>query len=164
MKISAIAAIGKNNEIGLNNKLIWKISEDLKNFKKITMGHFLVMGRKTYESIGKNLEGRKLIILTSDPYYKAGEHITAQGIDEAIFYARKHGEDELMICGGEKVYRDFYSRCDQMYISRVDFEGEADTFFPQINMDDWKIDREEFFPSKDDDTPSWTFQVLTRKS
>ena len=63
-----------------------------------------------------------------------------------------------MICGGEKVYRDFYSRCDQMYISHVEFEGEADTFFPQINMDEWKIDREEFFPSRDDDTPSWFFR------
>ena len=120
MKISAIAAIGKNNEIGLNNKLIWKISEDLKNFKKITMGHFLVMGRKTYESIGKNLEGRKLIILTSDPYYKAGEHITAQGVDEAIFYAKKHGEDELMICGERKYIVTFIvavTRCISVMLS-----------------------------------------------
>ena len=70
MIISIIAAIGKNREIGLNNDLIWKISEDLQNFKKITMGKHLVLGRRTYQSIGKALAGRKLIVLTSDPYFR----------------------------------------------------------------------------------------------
>ena len=164
MMISIIAAVGKNREIGLNNDLIWKISEDLQNFKKITMGKHLVLGRKTYQSIGKALVGRKVIVLTSDPYFKAPGCKVATSIDEAIFYAKQAGEDELMICGGAKVYKDFLPKADKMYLSRVDFEGEADTFFPDFNRDEWLLDKDVFYPEKkDSNTPSWTFEVLIKK-
>jgi len=164
MMISLIVAVGKNREIGLNNDLIWKISEDLQNFKKITMGHHLVLGRRTYESIGKSLTGRKLIVLTSDPYFQASGCKVATSIDEAIFYAKQAGEDELMVCGGAKVYKDFLSRAGKMYISRVDYEGEADTFFPEFDRDEWRLDKDVFYPEKTESkTPSWTFEILLRK-
>jgi len=164
MIISIIAAIGKNREIGLKNDLIWKISEDLQNFKKITMGKHLVLGRKTYQSIGKALKGRKVIVLTSDPYFEAPDCKVATSIDEAVFYAKQAGEDELMICGGAKVYKDFLPKSDRMYLSQVDYEGEADTFFPEFNSSEWLLDKEEFHPAKEESgTPSWTFQILLRK-
>ena len=161
MKISAIAAVGKNREIGLNNKLIWHISDDLKNFKNLTMDHHLVMGRKTFESIGKTLKGRKVIVLTSDPYLNVKDNYVAHSVDEAIFIAENHGETELMVCGGEKVYRDFLSHCDTLYLSNVEYEGKADTFFPEYDSKDWTTTREEFHPEKGD-TPSWTYQILKR--
>ena len=163
MKISIIAALGKNREIGLNNDLIWKISEDLQNFKRITMGHHLVLGRRTYESLGKSLVGRKLIILTSDPYYEAEGCKVATSIEEAIFYAKQSGEDDLMICGGAKVYKDFLKKADVMYLSRVEYEGEADTYFPEFESSDWRLDKEEFHPEKEDGTPAWNFQTFFKK-
>ena len=164
MNISIIAAIGNKREIGLNNDLIWKISEDLQNFKKITMGHFIVLGRRTYESIGKNLVGRNLIILTSDPYYQAKDCKVATSIDEAIFFAKQAGETELMVCGGAKVYKDFLSRAGKMYLSRVDYEGEADTYFPEFEENKWRVEKEVFHPEKTEtETPSWNFQILLRK-
>ena len=159
MNISIIAAVGKNREIGRNNDLLWKISEDLQNFKKITMGHFLVMGRKTYQSIGKELVGRKLIILTSDPYLSVGNHYIAHSVEEAIYLAEKNGETELMICGGAKVYKDFLPKAHLMYLSQIDWTGEADTFFPVYNQDEWNLQREDFHPGNTS-TPSWSFQVL----
>ena len=163
MKISIVSAVGKNQEIGYNNDLIWKISEDLKNFKKITMGHFLVMGRKTYQSLGTELKGRKLIILTSDPYLSVGEHYIAHSVEEAIYLAQKNGEDELMICGGAKVYKDFLPKADTMYLSQIDCTSNADTFFPTYDEKNWTIQREDFFPAGDSN-PGWRFQVLKRVS
>ncbi len=160
MKISIIAAIGKNREIGLNNDLLWSISEDLQNFKKITMGHYLVMGRKTFQSIGKELKGRKLIILTSDPYLSVGDHYIAHSVEEAIYLAEKNGEDELMICGGAKVYKDFLPKSDTMYLSRVDWEGDADTYFPEYDEAQWSLQKEDFYPAKSESTPSWSFLLL----
>tara|TARA_B100000886_G_C20195968_1_gene396333 strand:- start:78 stop:572 length:495 start_codon:yes stop_codon:yes gene_type:complete len=164
MKISIIAAIGKNKEIGLNNDLLWSISEDLQNFKKITMGHYLVMGRRTFQSIGKELKGRKLIILTSDPYLSVGEHLTAHSVEEAIYLAEKNAEEELMICGGAKVYKDFLGKADTMYLSRVDWTGDADTYFPDYDESIWTLKKEDFYPAKDDLTPSWSFQLLKKNA
>ena len=162
MKISIIAALGKNNEIGLNNDLLWSISEDLQNFKKITMGHYLVMGRKTYQSIGKELKGRKLIILSSDPYLSVGAHLIAHSVEEAIYLAEKNGEEELMICGGAKVYKDFLPKANQMYLSRIDWEGDADTYFPDFDDSLWSLKKEDFYPQKSDSAPSWSFQFLQK--
>ena len=162
MNISIIAALGKNKEIGLNNDLLWSITEDLQNFKKITMGHYLVMGRKTFQSIGKELNGRKLIILTSDPYLSVGEHLIAHSVQEAIYLAEKNGEDELMVCGGAKVYKDFLDKANTMYLSQVDWEGDADTFFPDYDESKWTLKKEDFYPAKNENTPSWRFQHLQK--
>lgn len=162
MNISIIAAIGKNREIGLNNDLLWSITEDLQNFKKITMGHYLVMGRKTFQSLGKELKGRKIIILTSDPYLSVGNHFIAHSVQEAIYLAEKNGEDELMICGGAKVYKDFLEHADTMYLSCVDWEGDADTFFPEYDKSSWSLKKEDFYPSKNSKTPAWSFQLFKK--
>lgn len=163
MKISAIAAIGKNREIGFENKLLWKIPNDLKNFKELTMGHTLIMGRKTYESIGRGLNGRSFIILTSDPYYSVSGHQAAHGVDEAIYLAKQKNTKELFICGGAKVYKDFLPLVETLYLSKVNFEGGADTYFPEFEHYDWKLIEEKFYPSEGVNTPSWSFNVFSKR-
>ena len=127
-------------------------------------GHYLVMGRKTFQSIGGELKGRKLIILTSDPYLSVGDHLIAHSVEEAIHLADKNGEDELMICGGAKVYKDFMGKADTMYLSRVDWTGDADTFFPKYDESNWVLKKEDFYPAKNESIPSWIFQLFKKNA
>jgi len=161
MNLSIIAAIGKKLEIGFQNDLPWRISKDLQNFKNLTMGHFLLMGRKTYHSIGKALPGRKLIILTSDPYYEAGEHFVAHSLDEAICIAERKKETELMVCGGAKVYKDCLPLANKLYLSKIDYTGDADVYFPEFDESEWKLLKEESHEKCKED-PAWVFQVFEK--
>ena len=138
---SIIVAIGKNNEIGKKNKLIWHIPEDLKNFKKITTGKTVVMGRKTHESIGKALPNRKNIILTRNFNIKYDENIEVYNDLENFIDKYKNNNEEIFIIGGEEIYKEFLKRdiVEKMYISHVDFQCEdADAYFLQIDYRKWK--------------------------
>ena len=131
--ISIIAAIGKKRELGLNGKLLWHIKEDLQNFKRITMNHHVIVGRKTFESIGK-LPGRFPIVLTTQENYK-GNCIVASNLTEAINLT---GDDtEIFIIGGGEIYAQALYLTDTIYLTEVDYEGEADTFFPDISTYSW---------------------------
>ena len=127
MKISMIVAYGKNWEIGLNNEMLWHISEDFKNFKTITSGHHILMGRKTFESIGKPLPNRTSIVLSNSGFKHEGVH-TFNDIQEAFNFARESAEEELFIIGGANIYETLFPYVDKMYLSEVDFEGVADAF------------------------------------
>lgn len=137
-----ICAMGKNNEIGKDNKLLWNIPEDLKKFKKLTTGHTILMGRKTFESIGRPLPNRKNIVVSSQ-YINGIETITLDS--ESISKLKKMSEKEdIFIIGGGQIYKFFLDNdlVDEMYLSFVDFEdSQADTYFPQINYNKW----EEFY-------------------
>ncbi len=138
---SIIVAIGKNNEIGKKNKLIWHIPEDLKNFKKITTGKTVVMGRKTHESIGKALPNRKNIILTRNFNIKYDENIEVYNDLENFIDKYKNNNEEIFIIGGEEIYKEFLKRdiVEKLYISHVDFQCEdADAYFLQIDYRKWK--------------------------
>lgn len=138
---SIIVAIGKNNEIGKKNKLIWHIPEDLKNFKKITTGKTVVMGRKTYESIGRALPNRKNIILTRNFNIKYDENIEVYNDLENFIDKYKNNNEEIFIIGGEEIYKEFLKRdiVEKLYISHVDFQCEdADAYFLQIDYRKWK--------------------------
>jgi len=161
MDISLIVAIGRNREIGKDNSLLWHIRRDFQNFKKVTMGHHLVMGRKTYESIGKTLPGRTTIILTRDQNYVQNDCLLAHSIEEAIQLAIQRGERELFICGGENIYKQFMPLADKIYLSRVDFEGNADTFFPEFEERPWHMLEERIYCASEQD-PAWRFQLLTK--
>lgn len=138
MTISIIAAIAKNNAIGKDNDLIWHISEDLKRFKKLTSGHTIIMGRKTYESLPfKPLPNRKNIILSGKTDLKFKGAIVANSIEDAL--KECESEDEIFICGGAAVYKKFINIADKMYITEINQEFEGDTFFPDYNQDNWKI-------------------------
>ncbi len=137
--ITLIAAIGRNNEIGLNNKLLWNIPdipEDMKHFKTYTMGKVLIMGRKTFASIGnKPLPGRKCIVISSQDLN--GLAIRAKDIESAL--SIDHCYPEIVIIGGESIYRQTIDLADKLVITHVDAEFTADAFFPEIDLTRWSI-------------------------
>jgi len=137
MTISIIAAIAKNNVIGKDNDLIWHISEDLKRFKKITSGHTVIMGRKTYESLPfKPLPKRKNIIITRNKHFKPDGVIVVNSPDEAILECK--GEEEVFICGGATIYESFIDEANKLYLTKILKEFEGDTFFPIFETSHWK--------------------------
>lgn len=161
MKISLIAALGKNRELGLDNKMLWHIPEDFKSFKKITMGHTMIMGRKTFESIGKPLPGRKTIVLTRNKDLKIEGVEVVHSKGEAIGKAHLHQEDELFIVGGAEIYNLFLKDATDFYLSKVDFTGEADTFFPEYENFEWKVG-ETIQHEPTEKTPAWDFVHLLK--
>ena len=136
MNINLIAAIGKNNELGINNELIRKIKEDLKFFKETTMGHSVVMGRKTYESLPKILPGRKNIVI-STTNIKNGEIEVYKSIrDFLVEY--QNSNDEIFIIGGASIYKAFIDLASKMYLTQIDSEEiNADVYFPKFDISDW---------------------------
>ena len=133
MMISIITAIGKNNAIGRDNRLLWHIPDDLRHFKKITTGNIIVMGRKTYESIGKPLPNRTNIVVTSDKKYKADGCLVKHSLEEVLNEAKNYGNKEVFIIGGGQIYQQALPHADKLYLTIVDDEPEADTFFPDYS-------------------------------
>lgn len=166
MKISMIVAYGKNWEIGLNNEMLWHISEDFKNFKTITSGHHILMGRKTFESIGKPLPNRTSIVLSNSGFKHEGVH-TFSDIQEAFNFARESAEEELFIIGGANIYETLFSYVDKMYLSEVDFEGVADAFLKPIDFSIWDLAEEKSYDAIIEHgktkSPAWKFKVWVKK-
>ncbi len=131
-----IVAVDRNNLIGDGHSMPWSIPEDLAYFKKTTMGHPIVMGRKTYESIGKPLPGRKNIVLSSNIPQKKG-FIICRAIEDLVSYV-EHA-DLVFIIGGASVYNQFIEKADLLYITRIDAEFEGSVFFSNINYDNWML-------------------------
>lgn len=129
--VSIIAIIGKNRELGKNNQLIWDVPEDMKRFRELTYGHAVVMGRKTYESIGKKLEGRNNIVITENENYEAAGCTVVCSVKKAVEYAQEMSGKEVFIVGGAQIYKQALSYADKLYLTIVDQEAEADTFFPE---------------------------------
>ena len=135
-----IAATGNNNQIGLNNKLLWHIPEDLKNFKEITKHKAIVMGRKTFDSIGKALPYRINIVLTRDKSFKRpGVIVVHEPLD-----ILKLDIEEIVVIGGEEIYKIFLPYAEKIYLSKVDYNGPADTFFPALDVNWEEVSRKEF--------------------
>lgn len=132
-KISVVAAIGKNRELGKDNKLLWHIPEDMQHFKTITWGHPVIMGRKTFESIGKPLEGRTNIVITKNKNYKPENVLVAHSLEEAISIGESRDEKEIFIIGGGQIYHLALKFADKLYLTVVDGTFEADTFFPDYS-------------------------------
>lgn len=132
-----IVAMGENGEIGINGDMIWHLSEDLKRFKRITSGHTVIMGRKTWESLPrKPLPGRRNIIITRNPLYKAEGAEVFNSVEEAIATTKADGE--VFVIGGGEIYRKLFPMTLRLYITHVELsKPEADTFFPQIEADEW---------------------------
>ena len=151
MSVSMIAAVGKNLELGKNNNLIWHFKEDMKFFKDTTMGHTVVMGRKTFESLPKALPGRKNIVISSNAEYQAQGATVVTSVEEALQIA---DNEEIFVIGGGKIYAEFLPYADKLYLTEIDAECEdADTYFPQFNKSEYikeiinyyDIDGVEFF-------------------
>ena len=127
MALSIIAAVGRNNELGKDNELIWRFKEDMKFFKETTTGHTVIMGRKTFESLPKALPNRRNIVITSDRDYIAEGAEVVHSIEEALDLC----ENDAFIIGGGRIYRETIELCDSLYLTEIDAScEEADTFFP----------------------------------
>lgn len=141
IRISLVVAAARNGVIGAGGNLAWRISDDLKWFKSVTMGKPMVMGRKTFESIGKALPGRDNIVVTRAPDFSAERVFIARSLDSAVALARYcahvSGVDELCIIGGGDIYAQSIDRAGRIYLTRVDAEVEGDVFFPSIDSADW---------------------------
>lgn len=131
--ISIIAVIGKNRELGKDNKLLWDIPDDLKHFKKITSGHPVIMGRKTFESIGSPLPDRQNIIITRDTNFKIEGCLIAHSIEEAFKLAGSN-EREIFIIGGGQIYKQALPYAEKLYLTIVEDEPKADIFFPDYSQ------------------------------
>lgn len=134
--ISLIVAHDPNRVIGLNNKMPWHIPGDLAYFKEKTMNKAIVMGRKTFESIGRILPGRKNIIVTRNPSYKVEGAVVVTNLMDAIKMAEDFHE-EVMIIGGEQIFREVMSKADRLYVTLIKQSFEGDTYFPTYSSDDW---------------------------
>lgn len=135
MIISIIAALGKNRVIGSDNYIPWKLPADMKRFKELTTGKPVIMGRKTFESIGRPLPNRTNIIITTDKNYKENGCIVVHSVDDALKAAKG---SEIMIIGGAQTYKQFLPKANRMYLTFIDKEFEGDAYFPEYNKHEWK--------------------------
>lgn len=161
MQISMIVAHDNNRAIGGDNKLLWHIPEDLKRFKAITMGKPIVMGRKTYESIGRPLPGRENVVITRSPTWSA-EGVTVLDSLQAA-YNHLSAEPEIMIIGGGQLYEQCLEQADRLYVTEVDLKvSNADTWFPALDLAQWQQIACEKLPAKGD-TPACYFIDYSRR-
>ena len=162
MIISIIAAMDRKRGIGVDNKLPWRLSADLKRFRELTMGHHIIVGRKTFESIGRPLPGRGMIVVTRDVNYKAEGCDVAHSVEDATMLARERGENEVFICGGAEIYAQSIGIADRMYLTFVDAEVAADTFFPEFDEREWGEQESDYQPADEKNQYPFTFKLMVR--
>jgi len=160
MHLALIAALDRNGLIGRDNALPWHLPADLQHFKRTTLGKPIVMGRKTWESLGRPLPGRHNIVLTRDPGYRAEGATVVTSIDAAL--AAAGDADEVMVIGGAALYATLLPRADRLYLTRIDAAFEGDAWFPEVAPDEWReVAREVHAPDERNPYP-YTFVTLER--
>ena len=159
--ITIIAAIGKNNALGKDNQLLWRLPKDLKHFKSRTENHPVVMGRKTYESIGKALPNRTNIVVSRKDNWFEENILIVSKLKEALKFAKKINENFFIIGGGE-IYKQTMELADKLEITYVEEDFEADTFFPKIDLKIWQKTNEEFHAKDDKNDHDFYFQTHER--
>lgn len=163
MILSLIVATGKNNEIGKDNALLWQLPADMKHFREITSLHTIIMGRKTFESIGKVLPNRKNIIITRDKNYKIKDAQVVHSLEEALEKVRK--EDEVFVIGGAQMYKEAFPYADKLYVTHIQAEDkEADTFFPEIIPIAWNEISHEEHKGDEKNKFAYTFSIYEKFS
>lgn len=160
--ITLIAAASENNALGKDNQLIWHISDDLKRFKRLTSGHAIIMGRKTFESMPKSLPNRKNIILTRNRAYKANDAFVAHTIEEALEFASD--DPQPFIIGGGEIYSLFLPIAHTIELTRVHDDFEADAFFPEIDSQQWNLNAEEKFTSSPEQPYAYSYLTYKKQN
>ncbi|HEV2856745.1 MAG TPA: dihydrofolate reductase [Thermoanaerobaculia bacterium] len=157
-RVSLIAAMAENRAIGIDNRLPWRLPADLKRFKALTMGHTLIVGRKTFESIGRPLPGRKMIVVTRRPDYAPPGVEVAHSVEEALAEA----QGEVFIGGGEEIFRQTLDRAGRVYLTCIQKEFPGDAFFPELDRSSWcLVEKEDHAPTVE--TPfAYSFRVYDR--
>lgn len=162
-KLIIIAAAAENNALGIDNDLPWHLPDDFKRFKQLTSGHKILMGRKTLESFPKALPNREHIVITRDKNYKPKfDCIVFNSLEEAVNYTK---QDEVgYIIGGGEIYKQAMDLATHIELTRIHAEFEADTFFPVIDLEKWKMVKEEYHPKDDKHKFDFTYQTFERVS
>lgn len=164
MIINLVVAATENNVIGKNNQLLWHLPNDMAFFKNTTWGMPVIMGRKTYESLGKPLKGRTNIVITSNPGFRPGNDvITAPSLQEAINRSAESDAKECYVIGGGEIFKQSMSLANRIYMTRVHTNLEGDTFFPTIDQKEWIISSSTPFEADAKHAYSYTFEIWQRK-
>ncbi len=163
MKISLVVAAATNNVIGQGNKLLWCLPNDMKYFKNVTWGMPVIMGRKTFDSLGKALSGRKNIIITRQPEWKAENTVVVSSLEEAISVAKKADAREIMIIGGGEIFKMVFEKADRIYITRIKANPEGDTYFPVIDAAEWRLVSHDDHLADENNEFDYSFEVWERK-
>jgi len=160
MRRSIIVAAAENGVIGVDNRLPWRLPADLARFKRLTMGHHLIMGRRTYESIGRPLPGRITVVLTRTAGVDVPNVQVARSLDEAFAQAAARGDDEPFVCGGAEVYAHALPVCDRCYLTVIDRQYTGDAIFPGLDAGEWQCRETEVHPDND---PPFRFETWDRR-
>lgn len=162
MRVTIIAAVADNGVIGRDGDIPWRLPEDWRRFKRLTMGHHLVMGRRTWESIGRALPGRTTVVVSrGEPELPPGV-LLVHSLDEAIETARAAGDDEVFVAGGARIYEQALAVADRMLLTRVRAEPEGDTSFPAWAPGNWKMTRDEPHEPDERHAFEYSFQTFER--
>jgi dihydrofolate reductase len=168
MRISLVVAVAENGVIGRDGGHAWQHSADLKTFRRLTMGKPIIMGRKTFQSLKKPLDGRDNIVLTTDPFFDAAGVSVVNSFADALTLARTlaltRGADEIMVIGGADVFRVALPQAERIYWTAVHAEPEGDVRFPDVDLSGWTEVEREALPTGEKDDVTATLRVLDRKS
>ena len=163
MIVSLIVAMGRNRAIGYQNQLPWRLPADLQRFKQLTLGHHILMGRKTFESIGRPLPGRTSITITRQLDYQADGCLVVHSLTEAITLAAARGEPEVFVIGGADIYAQALPLANRLYLTWVDAEPKADAFFPDFDEADWGKAEDEVREADEKNPYRMRFLTLRKK-
>ena len=163
MIISIIVAMDEQGGIGIQNRIPWYLPADLKRFKTLTMGHHLVMGRKTFESINVPLPGRKIVVLSRSVDFQVDDCLIAHSLQDAFRLAKTAGEREVFVIGGSEVFSEALPIADHLYLTRVHATVESDRAFPFIDEEDWILICEQFHPTDEKNQHPFTFAHYIRE-
>ncbi len=158
---SFVVAVAKNNVIGKDNTLPWHLPADLRFFKNLTTGHHIIMGRKTFDSFGKPLPNRTSVVITRQKDYRPEGCIVVHSIEEAIKVAAV--EKEIFIIGGAEIFKQTMPIADRIYLTRIDQEFEGDTFFPELNKEEWELKEKQDFEPDEKNKYSYSFCIYEPK-
>ncbi len=161
MKVTIIAAVADNGVIGNQGQLPWRLSADLKRFKALTMGHAMIMGRKTFDSVGKALPGRRNVVVTHNRDFAAENVVTVPSLESALLLVQD--DDNAFIAGGAEIYSQSLHRADEMLLTRVHAEPEGDVTFPEFDdVNEWKLVDSEHFEADDKNQYPYSFLTYRR--
>ena len=162
MLISLVVAAASNNVIGKQGIMPWHLPNDLKHFKNVTWGMPVIMGRKTFDSLGKVLPGRKNIIITRQDNWKADGAVTVKSMDDALFLAKQTDAREVMVIGGGEIFKIIFDKSNRIYLTRIEAQPEGDTFFPAIDPKHWHLVSQKKHESDEKHAYNYAFETWER--
>ena len=162
MHFTLIAAVAENGVIGRDGQLPWRLSADLRRFRELTMGHAVIMGRRTWESIGRPLPGRRMIVISRQPGYRAAGVDVVGSFEEARRLAEQGGGDEAFIIGGGEIYRQALAVVDRLHLTRVHAAVDGDAHFPAFDASDWRLTTAQRHAADEKNELSYSFEIYER--